>query len=265
MHRAVSSKRALRVLSSALKDKSATQSASRSICLPCQEHRPAPRAVCAQKRPSILSLTDPTARLASTLPGTTGLPESGNSPHLPDLSSHYTIFPNTLPRGPPPAGPFNIDLASLRREFLQLQGRFHPDKFPPEQKAKAESLSARINEAYKALGDPLVRAQYLLSHIYGIDVTSEDNNAHPTEAGILMEVMDAQESIEEAETEEQIEALKKQNQERIEQTLEALDEAFSGGDAELARKECVRLRYWASIGEGLTAWNGKGSEVRLVH
>lgn len=110
-----------------------------------------------------------------------------------------------------------------------------------------------------------MRAQYILSHTYGIDVTSEDNNSHPVDLGILMEVMEAQESIEEAETEEQIASLKEQNQERVEETLKSLDAAFSSGNAELARMECIRLRYWASLGEGLNAWNGKGSEIRLVH
>jgi molecular chaperone HscB len=80
-----------------------------------------------------------------------------------------------------------------------------------------------------------------------------------------MEVMEAQESIEAAETEEQITVLKEQNQERIEETLKLLDDAFSSGNCEAARTECIRLRYWASLGEGLNAWDGKGSEVRLVH
>lgn len=110
-----------------------------------------------------------------------------------------------------------------------------------------------------------MRAQYLLFHSYGIDVTSEDNSSHPTDLGILMEVMEAQESIEEAETEDQITVLKEQNQERIEETLKLLDEAFSSGNTEAARKECIRLRYWASLAEGLNAWDGKGSDVRLVH
>lgn len=130
---------------------------------------------------------------------------------------------------------------------------------------KAQFLSSRINEAYNALRDPLVRAQYILSHTYSIDVTSEDNSSHPVDPSILMEVMEAQESIEEAETEEQITALKEQNQERIEHTLKALGEAFSTGNSEAARLECIRLRYWASLGEGLNSWNGKGSNVRLVH
>ena len=67
---------------------------------------------------------------------------------------------------------------------------------------------------------------------------------------MLMEMMEAQESIEEAEMAEQFTALKEQNQERIEETLKLLDDAFSNGNAEAARKECIRLRYPA---EGLNA------------
>lgn len=185
--------------------------------------------------------------------------------HVSQISQIIILYSRTLFPLDPPAGPFDIELTSLRREFLRLQARFHPDKFPPEQKAQSEALSSRINEAYRVLRDPLARAQFLLLHNHGVDVTSEDNSSHPTEMGILMEVMEAQESIEEAETQDQISALKEQNGERIEATLKLLDDAFSRGDAEAARTDCIRLRYWVSLGEGLNAWDGKGSDVRLVH
>ncbi len=257
------SRRLLRALSFTLKDTAPTRPGSRHICFACRRQLLARRADRAPQRTTNLLITR-AIRSASTSTAQ-GSPDLQSSLTLPDVSSHYSIFPNTLPLGPPPAGPFNIDLTALRREFLQLQGRFHPDKFPPEQKAKAEALSSRINEAYKVLRDPLLRAQYLLLNTYGIDVTSEDNNAHPTDPGTLMEVMEAQENIEDADTEKQITALKEQNQERIDVTLQLLDDAFSSRNAEVARRECIRLRYWASLAEGLNAWDGKGSEVRLVH
>jgi molecular chaperone HscB len=264
MNLAASSRGLLRLLSPTFKYTGLAQPGSRSICVANRKHILYSRAARAQFPAPVVLWTNGIAGSAST----STVAESSNpksSSHLPDVSNHYSIFPNTLPLGPPPKGPFDIDLASLRQEFLQLQGRFHPDKFPQEQKAKAEALSSRINEAYKALRDPLLRAQYILLNIYGIDVTSEDNSSHPVDLGILMEVMEAQESIEEADTEEQIKALKEQNQERIEDTLKLLDDAFSSGNAEAARMECIRLRYWASLAEGLNSWNGKGSDVRLVH
>lgn len=260
---ALPSKRLLRALSSILKDSAPTRPASRHICLACRGQLLAPHANRAPQRATNLFITKET-RSASSL-SAQGSPDPQSSSTLPDISSHYSIFPNTLPLGPPPAGPFNIDLTALRREFLQLQSHFHPDKSPPDKKAKAEALSSRINEAYKTLRDPLLRAQYILLNTYGIDVTSEDNSAHPMDVGILMEVMEAQESMEEAETEKQIMALKEQNQERIDVTLRLLDDAFTSRDAEVARRECIRLRYWASLAEGLNAWDGKGSEVRLAH
>lgn len=263
MNAALPSRRLARIMSSALAE-TAARSVSRPVCFSCLKPLPNLRAARAEKSSKNVSWAILRAFHASTSSAADS-PDPSDSSALPDISNHYSIFPKTLPLGPPPAGPFNIDLSSLRREFLQLQGRFHPDKFPPEQKSKGEALSARINEAYKALRDPLIRAQYILLHSYGIDVTSEDNNSHPADPGILMEVMETQESIEEAETEEQIAALREQNQERIEETIKLLDDAFSSGNAEAARTECIRLRYWASLMEGLNAWNGKGSEVRLVH
>jgi molecular chaperone HscB len=265
MNSALSSRRLIRTLSSALKDHQPAQSASRRISLACRHQQLLnSRPSCSPEPVNLFSRSNRISRSASTSTAPEA-PNSRSSSSLLDLSSHYSIFPNTLPLGPPPAGPFSIDLPSLRREFLQLQGRFHPDKFPPERKLWAEALSSRINGAYKTLRDPLHRAQYLLLHSYGIDVTSEDNSSHPTEPAILLEVMDVQESIEQAETMEQITVLKQQNRERIEETITLLNDAFSNDNVEAARKACIRLQYWASLAESLNAWDGKGSDVRLVH
>lgn len=264
MSRAVPATTLLRALSFALKA-SPSQPSSRSLYISCRNKLPALHAARSQQTwPNVACHKAKPLRSSSTS-SATDVPHTQAPSLTPDISNHYSIFPNTLPLGPPPAGPFNVDLSSLRREFLQLQGRFHPDKLPVERKATAEALSARINEAYKALRDPLVRAQYLLLHRYGIDVTSEDNSSHPTDPGMLMEVMETQESIEEAESEAQISALKEQNQERIGEAIKLLDDAFSSDNAEAARTECIRLRYWASLAEGLDSWAGKGSDVRLVH
>ena len=79
-----------------------------------------------------------------------------------------------------------------------------------------------------------------------------------------MEVMEAQERIEDAETEEQIDEIRVENAKRIQETEEALGKAFEMDDVAAATRECVRLRYWRSLGEGLHSWE-PGKEVRLVH
>lgn len=189
----------------------------------------------------------------------------------PDVTTHYSIFPRTIPAGPPPASPFAISASDLRREFLQLQSTVHPDKYPSgEEKQHAEALSARINEAYRTLLEPLDRAQYLLREWHGIDVTAEDaSTKHALDPETLMEVMEVQETIEEVgaepEAEAEIDALKKENDARIEKCVASLGDAFDRGDIESARKECIRLRFWYSVGEGLREWEPGRTEIRLVH
>lgn len=189
----------------------------------------------------------------------------------PDITNYYTIFSRTIPAGPPPASPFDISVGDLRREFLQLQSMIHPDKYPAgDAKQRAEALSARINEAYRTLADPLQRAQYLLREWHGIDVTAEDaSSKHALDPETLMEVMEVQEAIEAVgaspEAEAEINALKKENDGRIAACTNALAGAFDRGDIEGARKECIRLRFWYSVGEGLHEWEPGKTEIRLVH
>ncbi|KAL4902556.1 hypothetical protein BDW74DRAFT_60614 [Aspergillus multicolor] len=192
-------------------------------------------------------------------------------PNAPNTTTYYTIFPKTLPAGAPPSAPFTIDLPTLRREFLALQNTLHPDKYPPgATKQAAETLSATINEAYRTLCDPLLRAQYILREFHGIDVTAEDGSGSaPLDPELLMEVMDVQEAIEEVgegpEAEERIAEMKRENDGRVRGCVEAVAEAFDRGDVEGARGECVRLKFWVSVAEGLREWEPGMGGIRLIH
>ncbi|KAF2187071.1 co-chaperone protein HscB, mitochondrial precursor [Zopfia rhizophila CBS 207.26] len=176
--------------------------------------------------------------------------------------SHYTFFPRSLPAGPPPHGRFSIDLPALKKEFLQLQAKAHPDLHAPENKNKAQALSARINEAYKTLKSPLLRAQYLLS-LRGIDI-HEDETAKVEDPELLMEVLETRERIEEAESEEDLRDMRIENDGRIEKSVRVLEKAFERDDVEQAKAEAVRLRYWVNIKDSLDGWE-KGKPVVLEH
>ncbi|PKY07003.1 Co-chaperone Hsc20 [Aspergillus campestris IBT 28561] len=217
-----------------------------------------------------LTTTAPTASPAQNTNTKEDIHATTSTP-TPDITNYYTMFPNTIPSGPPPASPFAIPIADLRREFLSLQNVIHPDKYPQgAEKQRAEALSARTNEAFRTLADPLSRAQYLLREMHGIDVTAEDGaSKHALDPETLMEVMEVQETIEEVGTapdaEGTIVQMKKENDERVRDCVEALGEAFDRGDVETARKECVRLRFWYSVGQGLHEWEPGMTEIRLVH
>ena len=193
-------------------------------------------------------------------------PQHASTPSLPNISSFYTLFPNTLAKGPPPQGRFDIRVPALRKEFLQLQSLHHPDKYTtnPTARQKAEALSSLLNNAYKSLSDPLLRAQYLLSYRYNVDVSTEDNTAYPTDQETLMEVMEAQEEIESAETQEEINTMKDQNLVRMKQTEKDMAEAFEKDDEKTATIETIRYKFWWSLQQALNDWE-PGKEVRLVH
>lgn len=176
--------------------------------------------------------------------------------------THYDFFPKSLSAGPPPKGPFVIDLKTLRNEFIQLQAKAHPDRHPQEMKRRAEATSARINEAYKTLQNPLKRAQYLLS-LRGIDV-AEDETAKVDDPDLLMEVLETREEIEAAEEEEDLIEMKRINSERIRKSEDVIDKAFKDDDMKLAKEEAVKLRYWVNIQESLHGWE-KGKPVVLNH
>ncbi|KAL1869726.1 hypothetical protein VTK73DRAFT_2934 [Phialemonium thermophilum] len=230
---------------------------------------------------------------------TTGETEVRSDSGAPD---YYALFPATLTEGAPPKGPFHIDTRALRREFLRLQAAAHPDlqhhqrlggregedsiqdgssSSPPpsaSQRAtttrEAGAASALLNEAYRTLCSPLLRAQYLLRTRYGIDVTRDDEPGGTTGGGggfnwqaepeVLMQAMEAREAVEEATTEEELEAVRKENEGRIQEAEEGLARAFSEGDVEAAVREVVRLRYWVNVEESIREWEA-GKPVVLQH
>ncbi|OAA73507.1 co-chaperone protein HscB [Cordyceps fumosorosea ARSEF 2679] len=184
-------------------------------------------------------------------------------PPPPAPSTHYDLFPATLPLGPPPRGHFPIDTRALRREFLSLQARAHPDLHPPgAAKTSAAALSARINDAYRTLANPLLRAQYLLA-LRGVDVAA-DERLKVDEPALLGEVLEAREEIEEARVEEDLEPAREANEARIAAGEEALEVAFREDDVEAAKREAVRMRYWVNIRESLDNWE-PGKPIVLEH
>jgi len=76
---------------------------------------------------------------------------------------------------------FRFDADALDRAYRALQGEVHPDRFAAASEAErrlALQSSARVNEAYQALRDPVARAQYMLS-LRGIDAFDETDTALP--------------------------------------------------------------------------------------
>jgi len=93
---------------------------------------------------------------------------------------------------------YRFDLEQLDQAYRALQHDIHPDRHATENEAQrrlAQQSSARVNEAYRALKDPVARAQYLLS-LHGLDPLAESNTALPT--AFLEHELERRESVAEA-------------------------------------------------------------------
>src|ERR1700749_3520255 len=101
----------------------------------------------------------------------------------------------------------DLEAAALDKAYFALQGQWHPDRFvgkPAEQRAKASTEAAALNDAYRTLKDPLARAVYL-AELKGVELPGDGKTIDDRE--LLMEVMDAREELEEASSVAEVDAL----------------------------------------------------------
>lgn len=78
---------------------------------------------------------------------------------------------------------FRCDPVALDNAYRELQREVHPDRHAAAgdtERRLALQSSARVNEAYRALKDPVERAQYLLS-LHGVDAFHAADTSLPAE------------------------------------------------------------------------------------
>ncbi|MEJ8838424.1 Fe-S protein assembly co-chaperone HscB [Ramlibacter sp. AN1133] len=102
---------------------------------------------------------------------------------------------------------FAQERSEIDARWKELQRGAHPDKFAAQGAAAqrvALQWSVRINEAYQRLKDPLRRAAYLCE-LAGAPIDAHSNTAMPGD--FLMEQMDWREALDEADSEDELDAL----------------------------------------------------------
>jgi molecular chaperone HscB len=109
---------------------------------------------------------------------------------------------------------YAIDLALLDQRRRVLQAEVHPDRHvgaPAGAQRLALQWAARVNEAYRRLRDPLLRAAYLCE-LRGAAVSAESNTAMPT--AFLVEQMTWREALDDATGAAALESLAQQASDR---------------------------------------------------
>lgn len=106
------------------------------------------------------------------------------------MTNHFELF------GLAPA--YALDTEALERAWREVQARVHPDRYAHAGAAERRASltwSARANEAYRLLKDPVERARYLLE-LNGVDPQFETCTAMAEE--FLQRQMELREALAEA-------------------------------------------------------------------
>ena len=149
---------------------------------------------------------------------------------------------------------FAVDRAQLERRYFALQRALHPDRFAARsdtERALSMRQSTALNEAYGVLGDPLRRAEYLLS-LHGVTVNAETGN-RPTDPEVLAEAMADREAAMEAEDAAAVDRLTAEANARRAACESEIAERFAVGDADAAARIATRMKYLAALAGELRA------------
>jgi molecular chaperone HscB len=141
---------------------------------------------------------------------------------------------------------FEVDLKALSERYRTLQSSIHPDKYANAsdlERRLSVQQSARINEAFQALKNPLRRARYLLE-LNGVDMDADtDTSMDPM---FLMQQMELRERLEaindSAHPAEELLEINNDINEILEGIIRELKTIFSGAGADdlQAARDCVR-------------------------
>jgi molecular chaperone HscB len=154
---------------------------------------------------------------------------------------------------------YRVDAAALERAYRALQADVHPDRHAAADDARkriALQASARVNEAYRALKDPVTRAEYLL-HIRGVDATSETDSR--LEVAFLTRQLERREMADEAVGNHDAPALAAMLADVAADAAQlriAVERALDGEDLEIARARVRELRFLSKLAEDLDAMQG---------
>ena len=170
-----------------------------------------------------------------------------------DLAHNYFDLFGLPPR-------YRFDLDTLERAYRRLQSQVHPDRFAggtDAEKRAALQSSARVNEAYRALRDPVLRARYVLE-LHGIDALDETDTALPFD--FLERPLERRETADAALEERDLRALsaliaeiRSEGADREAMLAKILDDEHDYRDARMRVRELTFLQKLAADLDGMRA------------
>ena len=138
---------------------------------------------------------------------------------------------------------YHVTAEELERRFHDKSRQLHPDrhmKADANTRVKTALATSELNQAYRALRDPVRRAEYLLG-LYGIKLTDE-RDGHKVAPAFLMEMLELREALGEAKEAgdvAKVKSLAAEVRERRDAATAEIEAGFSryeaSGDAQVLR------------------------------
>lgn len=135
----------------------------------------------------------------------------------------------------------DIDLASLKSSFLNLQQLYHPDK--AEDKDQALIKSSEINQAFKTLSQVDSRAAYLLS------LKKQDHHLDQSisDFEFLQSALEIREQLDEATSQEHLTTLKQEVFQWMDGLVREFKIDYADEDWGEARDTVRKLRFFQRV------------------
>lgn len=143
----------------------------------------------------------------------------------------------------------DLELTQLDRAYFARQRQWHPDRFvgrPANERARASSEAAALNDAYRTLKDPVDRAVYLAT-LKGVELPGDGKTIDDPD--LLMEALETREALHEAGTVDEVDMLAGQARKDAEAALGMLASLLLQDDKPAIRKTLLRLRYLDKFAE----------------
>lgn len=157
--------------------------------------------------------------------------------------NYFEIF--SLPRR------FELDRLELDRRYRHLQRSVHPDRYASgsnQERRIAVQQAAKINEAYEALKDPLLRGRYLLE-LAGVNIEQEQRNTQ--DPAFLMQQMELREELDEVRNQpdplKALDALSGQGLQQYRELEKALVDSLNRKDYQLATETVLKMQFFSRL------------------
>ncbi|XP_050353589.1 iron-sulfur cluster co-chaperone protein HscB [Nymphalis io] len=140
---------------------------------------------------------------------------------------------------------YDLDENELSKKYKELQKYLHPDKYAnrgEEEQEISAQYSSLVNDAYNTLLQPLTRGVYMLS-LRGKEIPENTQ----LDQEFLFKIMEKNEEVENADTEEEIMKLNQENKEVIKDLQKQLSIAFFDGDLKRVLHLLSHMKYYTSI------------------